>query len=77
MVIETGLHTRDQYVHGHRVSIKDGLRGHTAVFTAVEASNPEGARKAMLVLLEEAARDVKLLAIGDGRSMSDMSAPEG
>lgn len=71
MVIETGLHARDQYVHGHRVSIKDGLRAHTAVFKAVEAARPEAARKAMLVLLDEAARDVKLLAVRDGRNTPD------
>lgn len=61
-VIEIGLRARDRYVHGHRISIKSGLRAHRKVAVAVQARDSEAASSAMVALLEAAARDARRVA---------------
>lgn len=58
-VIEIGLAARDQYVHDHRVSVKQALQGHRDVLEAVRGGDPAAARAAMVALLESAALDVR------------------
>ncbi|MFG1708124.1 FadR/GntR family transcriptional regulator [Nonomuraea sp. M3C6] len=55
-IIETGLRARDLLVHaeGHQ---DDFLPPHQAVLDAVRASDTDGAERAMLNLLEQAAKD--------------------
>ncbi len=72
IVIEIGLRARDTLVHGHRVSPRASVRAHRRVLDAVRAQDPEGARRAMLDLLEMAAEDVrKVLRQGRGRRVVD------
>jgi DNA-binding FadR family transcriptional regulator len=65
-VIETGLAARDQYVHNHRVSIRDALQGHRDVLESVRRRQEEPAREAMVRLLEAAALDVRRVRRAQG-----------
>jgi DNA-binding FadR family transcriptional regulator len=61
MMVEIGLGARDDYVHGHRVSIKLGMDRHREVAEAIRDRNGERAAVSMRSLLEEAAHDVRRL----------------
>lgn len=56
-IIAAGLRSRDEYVHMHDVSIKNGWHEHESVLRAIEGGAPEAARLAMLGLVESAAAD--------------------
>ncbi|MGC5173080.1 FadR/GntR family transcriptional regulator [Microbacterium sp. DT81.1] len=59
LLIGIGLTARDQFVHSTSISIERSLQMHRDVAEAVQASDPERARRAMLTLLAAAALDVQ------------------
>lgn len=58
-VIEIGLRSRDEYVHGNHISIKNGWHGHESVVRAIRDRKPELARLSMLDLVQLAAADAR------------------
>lgn len=74
-VIEIALRSRDEYVHTNHISIKNGWRGHEAVFAAIRDGLPDQARLAMLELVEAAAADAREAVVRDSaRGLADDGA---